>query len=562
LSGKTGVNVLNARRKKLNQGTQQSQKERFGSAKVLYLTFVLASPEIETSFGRVRGLESAGIHTFRGVPYAAPIEGVRRFLPPVDPEPWTGVRDCTRNGEAVPQISLPVFTFINGAGSRLGSDCLSVNVWTPGLDTGRRPVLVWIHGGGFLVGAGSTAIYNGRSLASRGDVVVVTINYRLGALGYAHLGTVFGDEFAESTNLGVRDQIAALRWVRENIERFGGDPGNVTVFGQSAGGMSTAALLASPQARPLFRRAICMSGAGGQVIDRDTAAGVAREFVSRLGGPAPSQRALSQIPMSEILRAQGDTVATMSNLYRLMVFVPFVDGDVITEQPLDAVRSGAARDIPILTGTTLEEWKLFRALDPGLRPLSWEEVRVRFELMFREAFPGAPTPEQAAHHWREALSGRTAGTTPSEAWCAFQSARMFHYPCAQLAEAQSLAGGSAHRYLVTWRAPAARRALGAAHAIDVPFVFGAASSPLALPLAGIGGAAREFGDKMQAAFLAFARDGSPGDPSLPDWPAYEPSRRATMILGRKFVVEDAPLEPERQLFEQWTEEFGSALAEV
>ncbi len=524
---------------------------------------VLSYPEVETNYGRIRGLESSGVHTFRGIPYAAPVAGVRRFLPPSTPEPWVGVRDCTQYGEAVPQVSLPIFSFLNLAAGRLGEDCLSVSVWTPGLDSARRPVLVWIHGGGFLIGAGSTAMYNGRALATQGDAVVVTINYRLGALGYAHLGSIFGDGFEESTNLGVRDQIAALDWVRDHIARFGGDPENVTVFGQSAGGMSIASLLAAPRARPLFQRAICMSGAGGQVIERDFAEGVAREFVSRLGGPPPSHRSLAQIPMEDLLRAQNETMNGMTNLSRLMVFLPFVDGDVITEQPLDAVRRGATRGISLLTGTTLEEWKLFRMLDPGVRGLSWNDLSQRFGAMFREGgFPGAPSPQVAMTLWLEALQGRSAGSSPNEAWCAFQSARMFHYPCAQLAEAQSIAGGPAYRYLVTWRAPAMRRSLGAAHAIDVPFVFGAVGNPLVLPLTGFGVAARTLEQNLQAAFLTFASGGTPGHSGLPEWPEYDLESRTTMILGREFVADDGPLERERALFEQWSTEVSPARVEA
>lgn len=463
------------------------------------------------------------------------------------------MRDCTQYGDAVPQISLPMFSFINLAAGRLGEDCLNVSLWTPGIDSARRPVLVWIHGGGFLIGAGSTPMYNGRALATQGDAVVITINYRLGALGYGHLGTIFGEGFEESTNLGVRDQIAALEWVRDHAARFGGDPENVTVFGQSAGGMSIASLLAAPRARPLFKRAICMSGAGGQVIERDLAEGVAREFVSRLGGPPPSHRSLAQIPMEDLLSAQMNTMNEMSNLSRLMVFLPFVDGEVITEQPLDAVRRGAARDIDILTGTTLEEWKLFRMLDPGVRGLSWDDVDLRFAMMFGErGFPGAPSPEEATRLWRDALQGRSAADTPNEAWCAFQSGRMFHYPCAQLAEAQAAAGGRVHRYLVTWRAPAMRRSLGAAHAIDVPFVFGAVGNPIVLPITGFGSAARTLQNNLQTSVLSFASGGAPGHSAIPPWPAYESENRTTMIFGRQFIAEDGPLERERALFEEWS----------
>jgi len=193
----------------------------------------------ETLSGRVRGRDQGGVFSFHGLPFAAAPRDELRFLPPRAPEPWAGVRDASQPGPAAPQFSMPAFSWINAAAGPLGDDCLSLNVWTPGLDQGRRPVLVWIHGGGFLVGSGSTVVYEGQALAERGDVVVVTINYRLGAMGFCHLGTVLGGEFAETTNLGVRDQIAALEWVRDNIERFGGDPNNVTVFGQSAGGMTS-----------------------------------------------------------------------------------------------------------------------------------------------------------------------------------------------------------------------------------------------------------------------------------------------------------------------------------
>ena len=197
----------------------------------------------------MRGREDGDVLAFCGMPYAAPLTGALRFLPPEAPLPWSGVRDATHFGPAAPQLSLPVFSFINAAGRSAGDECLTLNVWTPACDASRRPVLVWIHGGAFLVGSGATPVYNGAGLAARGDVVVVTINYRLGALGFAQLGLARRGALRESTNLGLRDQIAALEWVRVNIARFGGDPGSVTVFGQSAGGMSVGALLGAPRAR-------------------------------------------------------------------------------------------------------------------------------------------------------------------------------------------------------------------------------------------------------------------------------------------------------------------------
>jgi para-nitrobenzyl esterase len=507
--------------------------------------------EVETQYGRIRGSESAGIRSFKGVRFASPPVGAYRFRPPTPPEPWREIRDATTPGPAAPQYALPWFGWISAAGVAPGDDCLSLNVWTPGLDGARRPVLVWIHGGGFMVGSGSTGIYDGRDLARRSDVVVVTINYRLGALGYAHLGSVLGDGFEESTNLGVRDQIAALEWVRDHIDRFGGDPGNVTVFGQSAGAMSIGALLGAPRARALFHRAICMSGAADHVLDADMSRQVAERFLGALGGPAPSHEFLGRIPLGEILRAQAEAMAQLSNLETMMVFLPTVDGDVIPEQPAEAARHGKTADIPLLIGATLDEWRLFRLVDPGPRGLGESELIERFEEALA-AFPAAPAGEQAAGEFRDALAARSNGTRPGAVWSAFQTARMMHFPATRLAEAQTAGGGVAHNYLFSWRPPALRRALGACHGLDIPFVFGAVTHPLVVPLAGFSPTAVRLSRKMQRAWTTFAREGVPGHSQLPEWPAYDSELRSTMVLGRRCELASEPLEPERSLLERWS----------
>lgn len=509
----------------------------------------MAEAEVETRYGRIRGTEAGGVREFRGIPYAAPLTGVRRFLPPEPPEPWTWTLEATRAGASAPQLSMPVFRWINLSGGRTGDDCLSLNVWTPGLDSARRPVLVWIHGGGFLVGSGSTPVYRGHDLALRGDVVVVTINYRLGALGYAHLGSVLGEGFA--WNLGVRDQIAALEWVRDHADRFGGDPENVTVFGQSAGGMSVAALLGAPRARALFRRAICMSGAADHVIGAEDARRVAQAFLAALGGPPPSPETLGRIPVERVLQAQHEVMNRMADMRNLMVFLPAVDGDVIPEHPLDALRRGAAAHIPLLTGTTLEEWKLFRLLDASLGRFRWSDVDRRFAEVLN-CLPGAPDVVTARQQYREAIGERSAARQPYGVWSAFQSARVFHWPSARLAEAQHAGGGTVHSYLFTWRPPALRRALGSCHALDIPFVFGSTAHPLARPLTGASAVAPRLSRTMQQSWTGFARSGDPGHLRIPDWPAFDPGRRATMIFGRRCVVDDAPLEAERRLLESWS----------
>ena len=508
--------------------------------------------EVETIHGRVSGSETAGIRIFRGIPFASPPIGARRFQPPEPPEPWADVRDATRVGPSAPQFAAPWFGWISAAGVGHGDDCLSLNVWTPGLDEARRPVVVWIHGGGFLVGAGSTGVYDGRHLARRGDVVVVTINYRLGALGYAHLKYHFGEGFEQSSNLGVRDQIAALEWVRDNVASFGGDPDNVSVFGQSAGAMSIAALLGSSRARALFTRAICQSGAADHVTDPEAAGEVARTFIECLGGPAASHEALGRIPIGRILQAQRDTMARLTSLENMMVFLPTVDDDVISESPLDAAERGATAEIPLLLGTTLDEWRLFRLIDPGVFGLRAHELTARFDQVLRGAFRSAPDGREAVESFRTALETRGGRPSSAELWSAFQSARVMHYPATRLAEAHTRGGGTAHAYLFTWRPPNLRRALGACHGLDIPFVFGAVRHPLARPLTGFSTSAARLSRKMQQAWIRFARHSDPGHYQLPDWIPYDEHRRATMLLGRTCRLADAPLEAERELLASWS----------
>jgi len=508
--------------------------------------------EVETQYGCIRGSESSGIRSFKGIRFAKPPKGAYRFQPPVPPDPWVGVRDTTEHGPAAPQYALPWFGWISAAGVAPGSDCLSLNVWTPGTDGARRPVMVWIHGGGFMVGSGSTGIYNGHDLARRSDVVVVTINYRLGPLGFAHLGTVLGEGFEQSTNLGVRDQIAALEWVRDHIDRLGGDPGNVTLFGQSAGAMSIGALLGAPRARALFHKAICMSGAADHVIETDTAQEVAQAFLDELGENATTHEALGRIPIGEILRAQASVMTKLSNMKQMMVFLPTVDGDVIPEQPTVAVRNGSTADIPLMIGTTLDEWRLFRLIDPGPRGLNESQLIERLAEAL-QSFSAAPSVNDALRQLRATLGQRINASSANEVWSAFQTARVMHFPATRLADAQSAGGGVAHSYLFSWSPPALRRALGACHGLDIPFVFGAVTNPLVLSLAGFSPAAVRLSRKMQRAWTGFARSGLPGHSQLPPWPYYEPHKRETMVFGRRCELTNAPLEAERRLLARWSD---------
>ena len=268
-------------------------------------------PIVQTSYGELRGTRAEGLHIFRGVPFARPPAGARRFRPPERPAAWAGVRDATRFGPAAPQslgLLGPVFSL---GITRMDEDCLSLNVWTPGVDSRRRPVLVWIHGGAFVLGAGSQSLYDGAVLARRGDVVVVTINYRLGSLGFLRLRELSGGRLPASGNEGLLDQIAALEWVRDEIAAFGGDPGNVTIFGESAGAMSCAALLGAPRARGLFHRAILQSGAANYVSPAETASAVAEEFLAALRIRRRRIADLLSLPPERLVEAQARLFFTL-----------------------------------------------------------------------------------------------------------------------------------------------------------------------------------------------------------------------------------------------------------
>ena len=371
------------------------------------------SPQAETVHGRVEGTESRGILAFKGIPYAEAPQGRFRFQPPRPLKGWKGLHPAHRCGAVPIQPALPIFRFLNAGAARQSEDCLFLNVWTPGTEGTKRPVLVWIHGGGFLIGAGSTPVYDGQHLAQSGDIVVVTLNYRLGALGFVHLDGLGKSGFEQSSNLGTRDQIAALEWVRENIAQFGGDPENVTVCGQSAGAMSVGALLGAPSARGLFHRAILQSGAGRHVLDRDRADEAAELFLDQLGNPRCTPKSLGALSAAQILRAQGAVNSKLMNARDLMVMMPCVDGDLITEAPLDAIRKGRASDIDIMIGTTLDEWKLFSPLDAALLRSSESRLVSRFAELLPQIATDPPDPEFAVRAYREALLKRGSETTPA-----------------------------------------------------------------------------------------------------------------------------------------------------
>jgi len=495
---------------------------------------------VETRYGRIQGHDGDGLQVFQGIPFAAPPVGVRRFAPPAPPEPWAGVRDCTRYGGSAPQppILLPLPGMDVGPQSE---DCLYLNVWTPACDDARRPVLVWIHGGAFVIGSGSQTIYDGSHLARRGDVVVVTVNYRLGALGFLHTAELCPD-LGGVANCGLRDQVAALEWVGEHIERFGGDPAQVTIFGESAGGMSVGSLLGAPSARGLFARAIPQSGAAHNLHTAETATAAAAHLLETLGTtPAGAARVLREIPSEKLRDAQAQASLSLGTRLGLLPFQPVVDGDFLPKPPLEAVREGLSAEVGLMIGTTRDEWKLFGFLDPSLQGLDREGLVARLS-------GHTPDPAALVEAYRKAHEAEGLPAEARDLYFALETDRVFRIPAHRLAEAQHAHGAPVYFYRYDWEAGFGGGMLGACHAVELPFVFGATGGEGADFFAAVGPEAERMAELTMDTWLAFARSGDPSHPGLPDgrFERWDPERRATLLFARELRHVDDPAGAQRE----------------
>jgi para-nitrobenzyl esterase len=495
---------------------------------------------VDTVHGKVRGKQRGEVAIWKGIPYAAPPVGDQRFRPPQPVQPWNGERDGTRFGAASAQTRDPRIAMISGVSDKFptGEDCLTLNVYAPagapagappGARTGaKRPVMVWLHGGAFVMGAASTPLYNGAAFAERG-VIVVTLNYRLGILGLLYLGDLVGGH--EEGNYLLLDQIAALRWVRDNIAAFGGDPAQVTVMGESAGAISIGWLLAMPAARGLFQRAILESGAAPVTpLTREHATGLARHVIDALGVTVDE---LFRVPVDRLIAVQED----MSRVHGIGAFAPYIDGVTVPNNPAEIIREGSAANIAILGGSNRDEWTLFDVF--------FGEATV-------DAFKGPLRDRLGAELDRLVETYRNArpGASDKRAWVDLVGEVVFRIPMIRLAEAQASHGVPVYMYRFDWESPAFDGKLGATHALELAFVWNRLDLPTAPILLGPDLAAvQPLATAMHDTWVAFITSGDPNGAGLPAWPRYDLDRRQTLLIDRESRVVDDPVSSTRQAWQ-------------
>lgn len=509
---------------------------------------------VSTESGKIEGSHLNNLYLFKGIPYAAPPVGNLRWMRPQPAPQWDGIRPAKQFGPIAPQTVLP-----NAAMESLrfeqpqSEDCLLLNIWTPAPDDAQRPVMVWIHGGAFNMGSGSEPTSNGMLLSSRGDVVVVSINYRLGLLGFLNLDIVTNGKIPSTGNEGLFDQIAALRWVRDNIVAFGGDPGNVTVFGESAGAMSIGCLLAMPESKGLIHKAILQSGVGSTVSLLDAGAMLAEKLLDRLNIKPDDTDALRNLSVEQILNANQQLKQEFARKNeedaRITVTAPVIDGRTIPETPLEAIKKGSAAGISVIAGTNLEEWKLLCMGDANLPQLDEPGLLSRLDYYL-------PTGHSAnlVEAYRKARSSRRQDTCIPELLKAIQTDRMFRIPCLKFVDAQSRHSPSTYNYLFTWESPALNGSLGACHALDIGFVFGSCDPAFH----GEGTEADQLSLQMQNAWLNFARNGDPSCDCLETWLPYGREKH-TMVFGRETSLQQAPFSKERIAWEKIPDFFTGEL---
>lgn len=505
---------------------------------------VVNSPIVETASGKLEGTFESGVCVFKGIPYCASTAGFNRFRPPMPVAPWRDVRSAKKFGPVAPQNAIPqngnggrtqewlALSFPSSAGDPVGGqemseDCLVLNVWTPSVSDGqRRPVMVWYHGGGYLSCSGADEYSYGENLARDGDVVVVTVNHRLGILGYLQLAEILGDEFVDSGAAGMLDAVAALRWVQENISAFGGDPSNVTVFGQSGGAGKVACLLSMPAAKDLFHRAIIQSGPLMRSHERDCAAELTEKVLIEVGLTPKTAHLLQTMELERLLAAQAKAMQVIHPGLPLG-FAPVVGSRALPVHPLDASLQSESAQVPVMIGMALDELSQQFLGDPLYGSLSHADVRQRISDFVGDNTDEVLTGYQA--YWPDLSPSRLFARIYSE---------QLRKAAIHLASRRVSDGlGPVFMYQFTYETEMLDGLLGSCHNLDLPFVFRNVDR---IPLAGQRPERHKVQDNVSSLWTSFARDGVPSSPERSEYPAYTLESRATILIDEKLRVEQNP----------------------
>ncbi len=492
----------------------------------------LAKPgrAVQTAAGRIQGVVlDGGINAFYGVPYAASTAGANRFMPPKKLEPWTGVKATQLVGHRSPQTFGGPISEVEALdrAEAMGEDCLNLNVFTPALGRGDRPVMLWLHGGGFTSGSGNWLLYDGARLARSHDVVVVPVTHRLNVFGYLHLEELGGDRWQGASNVGMLDIVAALEWVRDNIAQFGGNPSNVTIFGQSGGGGKVGALLGMPAAKGLFHRAIGMSGALPRGVPKDRATDTAQKFMAALGVTTVDE--MAALPM-ERLRDVG--VAT-----RGLQLAPCVDGHSLPADPFAPKASPLCADVPLMMSNTEHEVNFFP--NTPLDPIDAADLHARVKQTLR-------ADDAAVNEVLGLYKEHRPNASNVELYQIIASDNTMHVGVKEQTERKAEQGTApVYSYYFRWLSSVHEGKLRAYHTVDIPFAFN--NVEVATSMTGSSQTRYALADKVSAAFASFARTGDPNHDGLPHWPQFDVGTRATMVLDNDCEVVNDPYGEERKL---------------